>query len=105
MIIDRILDRKDNARHGECYDPKHFYLEMLNYGGCWGDSIAREMDSGTEEDVKNVLCDYIDRHEYNPLIKDYIRSVTWLTETPMYTEISAVIQFYVDIAISQMKNA
>ena len=104
MIIDRILDRKDNARYGECYDPQYFYLEMLTYGGTWGDRITRAMDYLEEEDVQNELCAYIEKNEYNPLIKNYIHSVTWLTETPLHQEITAVIQFEVDMALATMNN-
>ena len=72
MIIDKILDRYD----GDAYNPKEFYLDMLAYGG-YGIDISAAMDYGTEEDVKNVLCEYIDG-EYNPLIKDFINKANWL---------------------------
>ena len=36
------------------------------------------MDYGDEKDVKEELCEYIDRNKYNPDIKNYISSVSWL---------------------------
>lgn len=79
MIIDRILDRKDSeARTGhDDYRANDFYFEVLCYGKI-GDEITRAMDYGTEEDVKNALCRYIDKGEYNPEIKTYINSKAWL---------------------------
>lgn len=75
MIIDRILDRKEYGY----YKPDKFYKDMLDYGG-YGKDISLAMDYGTEEDVRRELCKYIDGCEYNPEIKDYINSVSWLTE-------------------------
>lgn len=78
MIIDWILDRKENETYGEPeYSPREFYFNVLQYGSV-GEEITRAMDSGTEEDVKTALCRYIDRHRYNPEIKKYIDSRLWL---------------------------
>lgn len=77
MIIDEILDRKDGAS----YNPQDFYdyvshqLDVLN-----SEDIARALDSGTEEDVKKALCEYVKMGGYNPIICDYINSVNWLEE-------------------------
>lgn len=77
MIIDEILDRKNGAS----YNPQDFYdyvsqqLDVLN-----SKDIATALDSGTEEDVKKALCEYIKLGEYNPAICDYINSVNWLEE-------------------------
>lgn len=73
MIIDLILDRKDGYR----YNAHEFYGEVMEYGEV-GFEITRAMDEGTEEDVKNALCQYIDENEYNPEIKKYINYVNWL---------------------------
>lgn len=108
MIIDCILNRKDNARYGEAYNPHDFYMDILGYrksNEYWSDRITTAMDYGTEEEVQTALCEYIDRNEYNPLIKDYIRSVTWITKTPVNIELAAVIQFEVDMALATMKGA
>lgn len=59
------------------YTPHGFYIEVMGYGDV-GEDITRAMDFGEEADVKRALCDYIDRQEYNPNIKDYINSVNWL---------------------------
>lgn len=79
MIIDCILDRKDNEEyHGhDFYRAKEFYLDVLQYGRT-GDSITRAMDFGTENDVKVALCEYIIRNEYNPAICAYVCSKQWL---------------------------
>ena len=78
MIIDRILDRRDDERDGIfAYNPKEFYLDILGYGRV-GDGITRAMDFGEESDVKKALCRYIIDNEYNPEICVYIHSVNWL---------------------------
>lgn len=78
MVVDYILDRKYFESQGddEWYDDYEFYRYALNFHVA--DGITRAMDNGTEEDVKRELCRYIDDQEYNPDIKDYINSVTWL---------------------------
>lgn len=99
MIIDYILDRKDDEKllnegytHRQtpdgklqaiAYNPHDFYMNIMGYvGGCgskWAERITRAMDSGTESDVRKELCRYIDEGEYNPDIKDYINSRKWLS--------------------------
>ena len=79
MIIDCILDRKD----GSNYNPHEFYNKMIEYDEVFGGiawDIIRAMDYGEEADVKKALCEYIDKQGYNPAIKDYINSVSWLGE-------------------------
>lgn len=94
MIIDCILDRKENdeliaqgythARfpNGElkplAYNARNFYRSVLDYGEI-GNNITCAMDYGTENDVKNALCAYITGNDYNTEICDYIRSVNWLS--------------------------
>lgn len=73
MIIDLILDRKD----GIPYNAKKFYNDCMEYGEI-SHEITRAMDVGTEENVINELCKYIDEQDYNPEIKKYIQSVKWL---------------------------
>ncbi len=111
MIIDLILDRKDEdergtvavtpnklddfyapvvelypveeipeeLRGGYCYhySARAFYHRVMAYGDV-GEEITRALDGGTEADVKRALCEYIDRNEYTPEIKDYINAVEWL---------------------------
>lgn len=78
MIIDLILDRKDNDKAGtHNYDAYNFYREMLAYGS-HGDAIAKAMNYGTEKDVKKALKNCVDEEDYNQTIKDYIDSKTWL---------------------------
>ena len=79
MIIDRILDRKDDFEEfgNDDYKPHDFYFDVFGYGRV-GDDITRAMDFGTEEDVKKALCDYVISNEYNPDICNYINSVNWL---------------------------
>ena len=79
MIIDLILDRKD----GDPYNPKAFYNEVMEYSTIFdgiGDNITRAMDSGTDEDVRNALCEYITKNKYNQEICDYINTVRWIEE-------------------------
>ncbi len=83
MIIDLILDRKDNEKwHGEdLYCARDFYHEVCDYSGlAMGafDYISIAMDYGTEADVRKALCRYIDDNEYNEKIKEYINSREWL---------------------------
>lgn len=78
MIVDMILDRKDNEEfYGQdIYEPKKFYLDLL--GRVCSEPITLAMDYGDESDVKRELCNYIDEQEYNPEIKNYINSKKWL---------------------------
>lgn len=83
MIIDLILDRKDDIEGGytDAYNPHDFYMECMGYNSIFdgiADGITRAMDSGTEEQVKNELCLYILKNEYNPKICEFINSVNWL---------------------------
>jgi uncharacterized metal-binding protein len=75
MVIDLILDRKD----GKEYDKNTFFKEVLEYSkdGNFYD-ISNAFGMGSEKDVKNALCDYIDRNEYNPAIKAFIKQSKWL---------------------------
>lgn len=81
MIIDVILDRRtyecedqdfgwyDEEQLREIYDSAvYFHLDYL----------ARAIDGGTEKDVKNALCRYIDENGYRPSIKQYVCSVNWI---------------------------
>ena len=84
MIIDLILDRKDDdtvfTEYGnKPYTAKRFYRQLVEYGEI-GFDIQRAFDGGTEQDIKRELCRYIDEQKYNPEIKNYINSVTWLVE-------------------------
>ena len=83
MIVDLILDRKDNEEwFGEdLYSALDFYHEVSDYSGlAMGafDYIVDALDYGTEADVRKALCRYIDENEYNENIKKYINSRDWL---------------------------
>ena len=79
MVIDLILDRKDNAEYDgiDTYNAHDFYIDCLRYGPI-ADGITKAMDYGSETDVKRELCKYIIKNEYNEKICDYINSVNWL---------------------------
>ena len=79
MVIDLILDRKDNAEYDgiDTYNAHDFYIGCLRYGPI-ADGITNAMDYGSETDVKRELCKYIIKNEYNEKICDYINSVKWL---------------------------
>lgn len=88
MLIDMILDRKDEAC---AYDPHEFYTNIMIYGSEFPDimhPIARAMDCGSETDVKLELVRYIIEQEYNPDIAAFICSVDWL-EPETYVEAQA----------------
>jgi len=86
MIIDVILDRKDDSMDkiidGDLiqvseYTPKWFYNQIIGYGEI-GFGITNALDGGTEYDVKRELCRYILDGDYNLDICDYINSQKWL---------------------------
>lgn len=82
MIIDLILDRKDNLQEGiKSYNAHDFYMDCMDYNDIFdgvADGITRAMDGGTETDVKGELCKYILKNGYNTEICDFIKSVSWL---------------------------
>ena len=83
MIIDLILDRKDNLSEGftDDYNAHDFYMECMGYNSIFygiADEITRAMDGGTEEEVKAKLCNYILKNGYNTEICKFIQSVNWL---------------------------
>ena len=82
MIIDLILDRKYNEETTgyDVYDPHEFYREVMSYESIFElpRDISSALDYGTEDDVRNALCKYIDDQQYNPDIKNYVNSKTWL---------------------------
>ena len=85
MIIDMILDRRDDENAGIFqYNARRFYDCMCNYGTIWdiGNAIARAMDSGKEVDVRQKLCQYLDDYGYEhiPKLKDFIHSHKWLVD-------------------------
>lgn len=75
MVIDLILDRKDCEDYD--YDPAKFYHECMCYGDV-AENITMAMDYGTENQVKQALCDYIVENGYNRTICMYVHSVNWL---------------------------
>lgn len=75
MLFDLILDRK----YGVPYNNQDFkeevrrYLDRFDYI-----DVYKALFYASEDKVKDELCKYIDDEWYgNPLIKDYIRSVSW----------------------------
>ena len=83
MIVDLILDRKDNAEFDgiDTYNAHDFYMECMEYNGIFegiADGITKAMDYGTEAEVKRELCKYIICNGYNKTICDYINSVKWI---------------------------
>ena len=77
MLVDLILDRRD----GVSYSPSKFEEEVKEYCETFPSCIPvyDALINGSEDDVKDELCRYIDDEWYgNRLIKDYINSVNWL---------------------------
>lgn len=77
MIVDLILERKEEEEFKRKYVPKNFYLDCMEYGEI-GNDITRVMDGGTEADVKKELCNYIINNGYNEDICNYINSRNWI---------------------------
>lgn len=83
MIIDLILDRKDNTEINgiDTYNAHNFYMECMEYNRIFkgiADGITKAMDYGTETEVKREICKYIIKNDYNEKICDYINSVNWI---------------------------
>ena len=80
MVIDVILDRRAFERDGNfTWYTEDKVGDLYEYATFFGfDNLASALDGGGEEDVKDALCEYIESQDYNPEIKDYIRSVRWL---------------------------
>lgn len=82
MIIDLILDRKDHeeATGNDTYNPYRFYREVMSYESIFemDRDISSALDYGTEDDVRKALCKYVDDNQYDPDIKNYVNSKTWL---------------------------
>jgi hypothetical protein len=95
MIIDLILDRQDDIEtFNELYNPKTFYNDVLEYADMFGSDnaeniafkIAKAMDEGTEEEVRQQLCSYIKDYGYNDDICNFINSVEWLKPHSNYKQ-------------------
>lgn len=82
MIVDLILDRKDNeeAFGRDLYATSDFVRGVSAYENAldMGDAISRAIRKGDEIETKQALCRYIDDMDYNPKIKDYINSKKWV---------------------------
>ena len=82
MIVDLILDRKDNesAFGKDLYSTSEFAKDVAEYESEFniGNSISRAIRKGDEIETKQALCRYIDDMDYNPQIKDYINSKRWI---------------------------
>lgn len=80
MIIDAILDRKDAIQAKE---PDRWTVEDLrnvyDQAMFWEfDYLSRAIDGGTEKDVQDALCRYIDEQGYNPRFKRFVKTHTWV---------------------------
>lgn len=80
MIIDLILDRRDGVPYDDAFEKCAYLYEEAQIFHF--DELAQALDGGTESDVRNALCRYVDANGYGhiPGIKEYIRSVRWLPE-------------------------
>lgn len=79
MLIDLIIDRMESENENglDLYEPNNFYFDLMGYGGTC-DDITRAMDTGTEEDVIKLLCDYVLNNGYKPSICEYIKRKSWI---------------------------
>ena len=80
MVIDIIIDRRDAIQ--DCGEDDWYYdkaKELYNAAEESGFVELRDsLDYGTEEEVKQDLCKYIDDQGYRPSLKDFVNSVDWL---------------------------
>lgn len=113
MIIDLILDRKNDIEtFNELYNPKTFYNEILGYADMFccdsaeniAFKIAKAMDEGTEEEVKQQLCSYVKDYGYNDDICKFINSVEWLKPQCNYRKIELP-QYVINIIITSLNNS
>lgn len=93
MIIDLILDRKEDDLHGytDRYDPHKFYIDCIGYSNSFdgiGDKILDAMDNGTENDVRKALCNYVKDGGYNLEICKYINNRNWIEDCGTSFDIS-----------------
>lgn len=80
MVVDLILDRRDDMKHGkDSYKPHDFYFGCLAYGNI-SNGIVQAMDEGTEHDIKRELIKYIIENDYSLDIIDFILSVWWIDQ-------------------------
>lgn len=77
MLIDTICERREAEVAGMPYHAIDLYCSALD---THRHDVSSAMDYGTEDDVRNALCAYIDRNGYSPDLKTYIRSRVWLTD-------------------------
>lgn len=80
MIIDIILDRKDDAIN---YTPATHLKAIYDYAtDARMMDLAAAVDGGTEDDVKAALMCYIFDCGYPLDLLDYIASVRWTDDAP-----------------------
>lgn len=92
MIIDGILDRYDELEETgvDHYSAHDFYYYVYGYRDCMpdlSDPITMAMDYGGEDDIRRELCLYVIKCNYNPLICNFIKAVTWLDPVKEYKHI------------------
>ena len=79
MIIDSILDRRADNKDGfdkwTVDDLRYVYDEAMSFKFNY---LSRAIDGGTNKDIQEALCRYIDENGYRPSIKRYVRTKDWL---------------------------
>lgn len=77
MIIDLILDAKDNyvVMPLDNFHKEYLRQEAEVFGF---DYILEAITSGSNKAVQKALCGYIDKNDYNPVIKDFINKSKWV---------------------------
>lgn len=73
MIIDEILDLKDNYKSK--IDLNYVYTEAKEFGF---DYIITALEQGNNKDLQVALCKYIDDNNYNTDIKKFINSTIFM---------------------------
>lgn len=84
MIIDMLLDRKSwkDSFHNKdiAWGEEHLRYIYDSASIFRFDYLARAIDSGSEDDIKNALIRYIDDEGYAHIkgLKRFVRSANWL---------------------------
>ena len=76
MIIDLICSKKE-LKNNKPLSPESIRYILEECRIFEFDEIAVAVNSRNNDATKKALCNYIDRNEYNPEIKNFILNTTW----------------------------
>ena len=76
MIIDLICSKKE-LKNNKPLSPESIRYILEECRIFEFDEIAAAVTSRNNDATKKALCNYIDRNEYNPDLKDFINNTIW----------------------------